>query len=81
MSKGDFFATEGEEIEDGPPDFCKIGQHSDEIIVTDKTERVCNDCGRREEVGPDECIDGEGVWRPEHKVHFGVCVRCDAEME
>jgi hypothetical protein len=78
MSKGDFHTNPDEIVETAPPDFCAQGVHSDEIVVTDIVERVCNDCGRREEVQPDECVQGAD-WFPEHDYHFGVCRRCDAE--
>lgn len=76
MNKGDYSTIP---VDSGPPpDFCAMGRHADEIIVTDVIERVCNDCGRREQIGPDECIDGSNDWWPEHDYHFGVCSRCDA---
>ena len=78
MSKGDFAVTPDETVESGPPDFCSIGQHSDEIVVTDVVQRVCNDCGRVEPVADDECVRGNDWW-PEHDYHFGVCRRCNAE--
>jgi hypothetical protein len=81
MSKGDFHTTEDDRMESAPPDFCAMGVHSFEIVVTDGAPlRICNDCELTEEVASDECIAGN-EWFPEHDYHFGACRRCDAAAD
>lgn len=77
MNKGDYTVNPDEITETAPPDFCALGKHSYEIRVGDAgLERHCNDCGQTEDVVPEECVDGELNWRPEHDFHFGVCRNC-----